>query len=160
MRRSAGRFRRRPAAHALVLFAAALVAGCATPRTVPPAATHGNATARTLARGSSSWDGQALPAYPAGTPEITVLHITIPPGTALPLHRHPVINAGVLLKGELTVVKDDGATLRLKPGDALIELVHAWHFGRNDGAVPAEIVVFYAGTAGAPVSEYPPSPPP
>jgi quercetin dioxygenase-like cupin family protein len=40
----------------------------------------------------------------------------------------------------------------LKAGDALVELVDTWHYGRNDGDVPAEIVVFYAGTENAPIS--------
>ncbi len=57
-----------------------------------------------LAKTGLSWDGCHLPNYPKGTPEITILRIKIPPGVQLPLHTHPVINVGVLLKGELTVV--------------------------------------------------------
>lgn len=101
----------------------------------------------TLISADASWNGQALPAYPAERPQITILRIQIPPGTLLPMHKHPVINAGVLLGGELTVVAENGATLHLKAGDALVELVDTWHYGRNDGDVPADIVVFYAGTA-------------
>ncbi|TLN05344.1 cupin domain-containing protein, partial [bacterium] len=81
-----------------------------------------------LARTVSSWDGAALPAYPAGRPEITVLRISIPPGVKLPRHEHPVINAGVLLSGELTVVTDDARTLRLKAGDPIVEVVNTWHY--------------------------------
>lgn len=106
----------------------------------------------TLAKSGRSWDGASLPAYPAGRPEITVLRIRIPPGTQLPLHKHPVINAGVLTSGELTVLAKTGQTLHLKAGDALVELVDTWHYGRNDGDVPAEIVVFYAGTENAPIT--------
>ncbi len=101
----------------------------------------------TLLSADASWNGQVLPVYPEGQPRITILRIQIAPGTRLPMHKHPVINAGVLLGGELTVVAEDGATLRLKAGDALVELVDTWHYGRNDGDVPADIVVFYAGTA-------------
>jgi hypothetical protein len=50
-----------------------------------------------LAKNSVSWDGANLPDYAKGTPEITILRIKIPPKTQLPLHKHPVINAGVLL---------------------------------------------------------------
>ena len=99
----------------------------------------------TLAKGSSSWNGDTLPAYPQGQPEITILRITIPPKTALPWHEHPFINAGVLLSGELTVETEDKKTLDLKAGDSLIELVNTWHHGVNNGEVPAEIIVFYAG---------------
>jgi quercetin dioxygenase-like cupin family protein len=106
----------------------------------------------TLVRSGASWDGQTLPAYPEDRPEITILRIRIPPGTQLPLHKHPVINAGVLLGGTLTVVAKNGQTLRLNAGDALVELVDSWHYGRNDGDVPAEIVVFYAGVKNAPIT--------
>src|SRR5690606_38414307 len=84
-----------------------------------------------LIKSTASWDGAPLPTYPAGAPEVTVLRIRIPPGVQLPVHRHPVINAGVLLRGELTVTSTSGQTLRLKAGDALVELVDTWHTGRN-----------------------------
>ncbi|MEW6648023.1 MAG: cupin domain-containing protein [Pseudomonadota bacterium] len=106
-----------------------------------------------LAQASRSWDYNRLPAYPDGAPEISVLRVEVAPGAQLPLHRHPVINAGYLLSGALTVVKENGETLHLKAGEALIEVVDTWHYGRNEGDTPAVIVVFYAGSAGTPLSE-------
>ncbi len=106
----------------------------------------------TLSRTGSSWDGNLLPDYPEGNPEITILRITIPPGAILPLHRHPVINAGVLLRGELTVVTKSGRTLNLKAGEAIVEVVNTWHYGKNDGNETAEIIVFYAGIRGEPIT--------
>ncbi|MFH1155101.1 MAG: cupin domain-containing protein [Pseudomonadota bacterium] len=106
----------------------------------------------TLSRSGQSWDGNALPAYPQGTPEITILRITIPAGTELPLHEHPVINAGVLLKGELTVVTRDNKVLHLTAGQSLVEVVDTWHYGKNEGSTPAEIIVFYAGIQGEPIT--------
>ena len=105
-----------------------------------------------LAKASASWNGEKLPNYAAGTPEVTILRIVIPPKVQLPLHRHPVINAGVLLKGELTVVTEDEKRLHLQAGDAVIEVVDTWHYGKNEGDVPAEIIVFYAGTQGEPIT--------
>ena len=105
-----------------------------------------------LTKTSVSWDGAALPSYPEASPEITILRIQIPPKVQLPLHAHPVINAGVLLKGELTVVTKDKATLHLKAGDSIVEVVNTWHYGINAGDVPAEIIVFYAGKADAPIT--------
>ena len=106
----------------------------------------------TLVQATSSWNGAALPAYPAGEPEITILKVTIPPKAALPWHEHPFINAGVLLSGELTVETDGGKTLQLKAGDPIVEVVNTWHHGVNNGDMPAEIIVFYAGTKDEPVS--------
>ncbi len=105
-----------------------------------------------LAKASSSWDGSDLPEYEKGKPEITILRIKIPPGVKLPLHKHPVINAGVLLKGELTVVTEDNKTLHLKAGDSLVEVVNKWHYGKNEGNKQAEIIVFYAGISGTPIT--------
>jgi len=123
-----------------------LLTGCAS----PPYATDIRTVE--LIKGSQSWNGQPLPAYRTGTPEITILRITVPPHQALPMHLHPVINAGVLLKGELTVTTDKGQTKHLTANDALIEVSDTWHYGRNDGDTPAEILVFYAGEKGKPVT--------
>ena len=101
---------------------------------------------------SESWNGDHLPDYLDGTPKITVLKVTIPPKTVLAVHKHPVINAGVLLKGEFMVVTEKRDTLRLKAGDAISEVVNTWHHGINNGTESAEIIVFYAGVEGSPIT--------
>ena len=63
-----------------------------------------------------------------------------------------MINAGILTKGDLTVVTADGKTLQLKAGDSIVEVVNTLHYGFNPGTGPAEIVVFYAGEQGQPVT--------
>ena len=105
-----------------------------------------------LAKTSLSWDGSPLPYYSKGTPEITILRIKIPPGVQLSLHKHPVINVGVLLKGELTVVTEDNRTLHLKAGESIVEVVNRWHYGKNEGNDTAEILVFYAGVQDTPIT--------
>ncbi len=105
-----------------------------------------------LAKTSSTWNGKELPAYKTGKPEITILRIVVPPKVKLPLHFHPVINAGVLLKGELTVITQDKKTLHLKAGEAIVEVVDTWHYGINEGDEAAEIIVFYAGTVDKPIT--------
>lgn len=105
-----------------------------------------------LAKTGYSWNGAALQGYGAGKPEVTILKIDIPPGVELPRHKHPVVNAGVLLKGELTVITEHGKTLHLKAGDPIVEVMETWHFGKNEGNETAEIIVFYAGIAGKPVT--------
>lgn len=111
-----------------------------------------------LIQDTSSWDGSDLPDYPKGEAEITILKITIAPQTALPLHKHPVINAGVLLEGELTVVTPEGLVKQMKAGDSIIELVEQWHFGKNEGDEPAVILVVYAGEKGKPFTVLHPDP--
>ena len=128
------------------IFSVILIAGCASPRYTD------EVRAVQLIKTTDSWNGRPLPAYRTGTPEVTILRITIPPGVTLPMHTHPVINAGVLVSGELTVITDNGQTLHLKPGDPIVEVVDTWHYGKNDGTDPADIIVFYAGEKGAPIT--------
>ena len=105
-----------------------------------------------LVKSTRSWDAELLPSYPQGQPEITILRISIPAGAQLNTHSHPVINAGVLINGELTVITKDGKMLQLKAGDPIVELVNTLHYGINRGNVPAEIIVFYAGVLGKPIT--------
>lgn len=106
----------------------------------------------TLAKTRASWEGSPLPDYLPGTPEVTILRIKIPPGAQLPRHRHPGINAGVLLHGELTVITEDHRVLHLKAGEAIVEVVDTWHYGKNEGRETAEILVFYAGAVDTPIT--------
>ncbi|WP_254964323.1 MULTISPECIES: cupin domain-containing protein [unclassified Cyanobium] len=120
---------------------------------VPPALADGEPASvrvRTLVQSTQAWNGTRLPAYPSGQPEVTVLHITIPPGVKLPMHQHPVINAGMLIRGQLLVTSATGAKLQLKAGEGLIEMVNQPHYGTNNGSESAEIVVVYAGVKGQP----------
>lgn len=105
-----------------------------------------------LVKSEFSWNGATLPEYPDGQPELTILRIIIPPQTKLPVHEHPVINAGVLLRGELTVITKDKQTLNMKAGDPIIEVVDTWHYGINEGSEDAEIIVFYAGLKGSQIT--------
>lgn len=107
---------------------------------------------KTLLKTTKSWNGTPLPAYNSENPEITALSITIPPNTKLPVHRHPVINAGILLRGELTVISEAGDTLQMKAGDVIAEMVNQWHHGENNGSEPAEILVFYSGNVDMPIT--------
>ncbi len=111
---------------------------------------HQKVNVEKLVETSNSWNGTVLPHYPKGQPKVSILKYTIPPHTKLHMHKHPVINAGVLLSGKLTVISEQEDTLYLRPGDPIVELVNQWHFGRNDHAEPAEIVVFYANTVNGP----------
>lgn len=52
-----------------------------------------------ILRTHESWDGSTLPTLPAVSPEVTVVTLTIPPGTILPVHLHPVLNVAYLING-------------------------------------------------------------
>lgn len=69
------------------------------------------------------------------------------------MHRHAVINAGVILRGELTVISETGAERTFRAGEALVELVGTAHCGENRGDGAAEVIMFYAGAGNLPLSE-------
>ncbi|HSR66899.1 MAG TPA: cupin domain-containing protein [Acidobacteriota bacterium] len=131
---------------ALMAWLTALVLACALGAQEEP-----QVEVLQLAKTTASWDGRALAAYPQGQPEITISRVVVPPGVKLPWHKHPVITAGVVLKGQLTVVTDQGERLHLKAGESIVEVFQKWHQGSNDGDEPTEIVVFYAGVEGTPI---------
>lgn len=106
-----------------------------------------------LAETSCSWDGKTLPDYPTTAPQITILRYTLPPRQRLSPHRHFIINCGVMIKGELTVIASDGREHTFKAGDAIVEMFGTVHYGENRGDGPAELIVFYAGTEGLALKE-------
>jgi quercetin dioxygenase-like cupin family protein len=113
---------------------------------------EGKTEVNVLAKTTKSWNGDNLPRYSKGKPEITILRISIPPYTDLAWHEHPEINAGVMISGELTVITDKEDTLHLQAGDSIVEVVDTWHFGKNEGDEPVDIIVFYAGIKGKAVT--------
>lgn len=103
----------------------------------------------TLLETARSWNGDTLPKYPEGQPNITILKAIIPPHSKLDMHKHTVINAAVMLDGELTVVSETNDSLLIKAGDAFAEVVNTWHYGINDSAKPAQLIILYAGVKGS-----------
>lgn len=101
----------------------------------------------------TSWDGTRYKAYPSGTPQLTVLKITIAPDSNLAWHEHVIPNAAYVLEGELTVEKRaTGEKRLLKSGEVLSEMVDSAHRGYT-GKEGATLVVFYAGEKGIPLSK-------
>ncbi|MCQ9638466.1 cupin domain-containing protein [Chryseobacterium sp. WG14] len=107
----------------------------------------------TLLKTTKSWDGTLYPNYPNGQPEISVLRILVPPHKALNWHKHPVINAAYIEKGEIQIErKEDGKTQWIKQGQVVPEMVNIAHRGKT-GEKGATLIVFYSGTTDLPLSE-------
>lgn len=135
----------------LPLFAP-LAAQAADPAPASVAAANNPVKTEVLLKSSKSWDGSPMPAYPQGVPEITLLRIKIAPGAKLAMHKHPFINSALVLSGKLKVTTEDNKAVWLKAGEASLEVVDKFHYGENEGPEPVELLVFYAGIAGQPLS--------
>ncbi|OWO80507.1 cupin [Photorhabdus luminescens] len=100
-----------------------------------------------------SWDGVFYQEYPKGTPQLSVLKITIAPNTSLDWHEHPVPNAAYVLDGVLTAEKKSSGEKRLlKAGEVVSEMVDSAHRGYT-GKEGVTLLVFYAGQKGVPLSK-------
>jgi len=105
-----------------------------------------------LLQTTSTWDGAKYKKMNIKHPEVTVLNIKIDVGEALPMHKHDLVNVAYVKQGTLTVITDENEQITLNPGDCLPELVGKYHYGKNTGNVPVELIVFYIGKKGTPLS--------
>ena len=99
-----------------------------------------------------SWDGENFPALQIKNPKVTVLKISIPEGFILPMHKHPIINVGYILKGTLSVYKENGEKMTLTAGQSAAEMIDQWHYGENTGKEKVELVLFCIGNEDQPLT--------
>jgi len=105
-----------------------------------------------LIRTSQSWDGVELPEYLQGRPELVAVKYEIPAGQKLGWHHHPVMNHGILVQGELTIVSLDGMEKVVHEGEVVVEMVNTIHHGENRGTRPVILYMFYLTQEGMPLS--------
>ena len=105
-----------------------------------------------IVRTSQSWDGVDLPDYLVGKPEIVGIKYEIPAGEKLGWHDHPVMNFGIMVEGELTIVSIDGKEKTVYAGEAVVEMVGTIHQGENRGTKPVVLYMFYLSQEGLPLS--------
>ena len=105
-----------------------------------------------LIRTSQSWDGVDLPDYLQGRPELVAVRYELQAGEKLGWHHHPVMNHGILVQGELTIVSLDGKEKVVHEGEAVVEMVGTIHHGENRGIKPVILYMFYLSQEGLPLS--------
>ena len=105
-----------------------------------------------LLKTTSTWDNAEYKNLKIKTPEVTVLKIIINVGEELPMHKHDLVNIAYVKQGTLTVITDKNNEITLHEGEVLPELVGKYHYGKNTGNVPVELIVFYLGEKGTPLS--------
>ena len=105
-----------------------------------------------LVRTSQSWDGVELPDYLQGKPEIVGLKYEIPVGQKLGWHHHPVMNFGILVQGDLTIISEAGKEKTVHEGEAVVEMVGTVHHGENRGTKPVILYMFYLSQKGMDLS--------
>ena len=116
-------------------------------------------TTEELIRTSQSWDGVELPDYFQGRPELVAVKYVFPAGQKLGWHHHPVMNYGVLVQGELTIIGQDGKEKVVHEGEAVVEMVNTIHHGENRGTKPVILYRVYLSQKDLPLAvQHPESP--
>jgi quercetin dioxygenase-like cupin family protein len=105
-----------------------------------------------LIRTSQSWDGVELPDYLQGRPELVAVKYVFPAGKKLGWHHHPVMNYGILVQGELTIIGQDGKTKVVHEGEPVVEMVNTIHHGENRGTKPVILYMFYLSQKDMPLA--------
>ena len=100
-----------------------------------------------LIRTSQSWDGVELPDYLQGRPELVAVKYVFPAGQKLGWHHHPVMNYGILVQGELTIIGQDG-----KEKVVHVEMVNTIHHGENRGNKDVILYMFYLSQKDLPLA--------
>ena len=105
-----------------------------------------------LIRTSQSWDGVELPDYLQGRPELVAVKYVFPAGQKLGWHHHPVMNYGVLVQGELTIIGLDKKEKVVHEGEAVVEMVGTIHHGENRGNKDVILYMFYLSQKDMPLA--------
>ena len=105
-----------------------------------------------LIRTSQSWDGVELPDYPTGRPELVAVKYVFPVGQKLGWHHHVVMNYGVVMQGELTIIGLDGKEKVVREGEPVVEMVGTIHHGENRGTKPVVLYMFYLSQKDLPLA--------
>lgn len=75
-------------------------------------------------------------------PKLQAMLLTVPPGKTLPVHKHPYARYAYVEKGEIDVtLVAEKKTIHYKAGDFFAEIIDGWHYGKNNGKVPAELLI-------------------
>jgi quercetin dioxygenase-like cupin family protein len=135
-------------------FASLLLGGCdkENNKTTVENDTPTQVSSEELLRTSQSWDGADLPNYPEGKPELVAVRYEFPAGQKLGWHHHPVMNYGILVQGELTIIGQDGREKTVHEGEAVVEMVGTIHHGENRGTKPVILYMFYISQEGQPLA--------
>ena len=135
------------------VLAATLICGASVLNSCKEARTQEDNSAKEvqhteLIRTNQSWDGVELPDYLQGRPELVAVKYVFPAGKKLGWHHHPVMNYGVLVQGELTIIGLDGKKKVVHEGEAVVEMVNTIHHGVNLGTKDCILYMFYLSQEG------------
>jgi quercetin dioxygenase-like cupin family protein len=91
------------------------------------------------------------PSPGGATHDVILTSVVLQPGATTGKHRHPGVEVGYVVEGEITLTQDGGATLIAGPGAEFVNT--APHEARNTGSAPARLLVTFVVERGKPLAE-------
>lgn len=106
----------------------------------------------TILKTDTTTTGQKI-AFPEGEKdEVTILKITMPPGTSTGWHKHTLPVFAVVLEGVLTVELDNGEKLTFQKNSSFSEIYNTYHNGSNAGNKDVVLMACYLGQKNQPLT--------
>ncbi len=89
-------------------------------------------------------DGRRQPiTLPSGPLRLVVSQYVIPPGSVLPVHRHPYARYAYVQAGRLKITNvQSGVAKIFGPGDVVVEMINIWHSATPVGTETVRLLVF------------------
>ena len=95
--------------------------------------------------------GGASIAYPrTDSAELSAVRLDIGPSGETGRHMHPYPTLVYVLEGAIDVEMDGGMVNSYKAGDSFLMVVNTWTNAKNNGTVPAKMLVVFVGVHGKP----------
>jgi len=115
-----------------------------------PAAAQVKFSATPILQSGATVGGASI-AYPmTGSAELTAVRLDIGMGGETGRHMHPYPTLVYVLEGAIEVEMDGGMVHSYKAGDSFLMVVNTWTNAKNQGTMPARVLVVYVGVQGKP----------
>jgi quercetin dioxygenase-like cupin family protein len=86
--------------------------------------------------------------------EVSIMKVTLPPGTSTGWHKHSFPVFAFVLKGTLTIELSEGKTKTFAESTTFAEVIDTPHNGKNIGQDTVVLIAFFMGEKGKPLSEH------
>jgi quercetin dioxygenase-like cupin family protein len=118
--------------------------------TATPAAAQVKFSATAILQSGTTVEGASI-AYPkTDSAELTAMRLDIGPGGETGRHMHPFPTLVYVLEGAIEVERDGGMAHSYKAGDSFLMVVSTWTNAKNNGTMPAKMLVVFVGVHGKP----------
>ncbi len=105
-----------------------------------------------LLKTDSTSTGQKIKYPKVENAEVSMLKITLKPGSSTGWHKHDIPLFAYVLQGVLTVETEEGKLFQFEAGSAMSEVIGHFHRGINRGKEDLVLIAIYLGGKGMPLS--------